>query len=144
MALLPCPCIECCLNGALSQKCLYISACTKYLQVSVYKSMPASVLCMHNTSLLLVMCSSPVFRFCANVSCCSSSADPSFCLSVPLCCSCCTALNMLLCYLCLQLVFGRHHTVFCPDSRCPCVQPSPSTCVHCPEFTFCLFTVNGR
>lgn len=49
----------------LSQKCAYISACTysAFASVSVYNSVPVSV-CMHDTSLLSLLCGAAVFCSC--------------------------------------------------------------------------------
>lgn len=61
MSLSPCACIY----SALSQKCAYISACTysAFASVSVYNSVPVSV-CMHDTSLLRLLCGAAVFCSC--------------------------------------------------------------------------------
>lgn len=125
------------MDGALSQKCVSISACTECICICVCLYFPArECVCMHDTSRLSFMCSAAVFCSCGLVSCC---ANPSFCLSVPLCFSCCMALYMPLCYLCLQLVFGWYDIVSCPE---PCrlfVQPSRSSCMHCSESTIAAY-----
>lgn len=98
--------------------------------LSLDYSVPESV-CMHGISLLPLMCSCVGSSFCALVSSCSYSAQPSFCLSMLHCFvlfllfSCCTALYVLLCYLCFQLVFAWRPTVYCPEPPFLHARPLP-------------------
>lgn len=85
--------------------------------LSVHNTVPVSV-CMHDTSLLLLLCCTAVFCSSALVSGFTHCANLYVCLSLPRCCSCCMALYMPPCYLCLQLVFGCLPTVSCPETHC--------------------------
>ena len=118
-------CLVCCLGGALSQKmCICISACKDSICTCVYSW---EFVCTHDTSLVPVMCCGVALSSRALLSGCSSFAIQFVCLAVLLRFYRCMALYMLLCYLCLQLVFFMHCTF--------CVQPSCPTCMHCSEFT---------
>lgn len=108
-----CACIQFLVGWSFVTK--LCSACTRSVCIRVW-----ACVCMHDTSLLppcvqrrctLLLCPCiPLFLFCEPVL--------SLRLPVMLCTSCCMALYMPLCYLCLQLVFGWLHTASCPETCC--------------------------